>query len=75
MAALNRQKNEELQSLLAHRTMELRNSELKFRSAFAGCPAAIWIGSPEGQIWELNQAYYKISGMTQDTPLDDWNKR
>jgi PAS domain-containing protein len=75
MAALNRQKNEELQSLLAHRTEELKTSELKFRSAFAACPAAIWIGSPEGGIWDMNQAYFKLSGLSLDACLDDWIHR
>jgi GAF domain-containing protein len=75
MAALNRQKNDELQSLLAHRTEELKTSELKFRSAFAGCPAAIWIGGPEGGIWDINQAYFKMSGLPMDACLDDWIHR
>ena len=75
MAALNRQKNEELQSLLTHRTQELKTSELKFRSAFASCPAAIWIGGPEGGIWDMNQAYFKMSGLPMDAGLDDWIHR
>jgi PAS domain-containing protein len=75
MAALNRQKNEELQSLLTHRTEELKTSELKFRSAFAACPAAIWIGGPEGGIWDMNQAYFKLSGLPMDACLDDWIHR
>ena len=72
MAALNRQKNEELQSLLTHRTEELKTSELKFRSAFAACPAGIWIGGPDGGLWDINQAYLKMSGLAMDAPLDDW---
>jgi PAS domain-containing protein len=72
MAALNRQKNEELQSLLTHRTEELKTSELKFRSAFAACPAGIWIGSPEGTIWDMNQSYHVLSGLPLDACLDDW---
>jgi PAS domain-containing protein len=75
MAALNRQKNEELQSLLTHRTEELKTSELKFRSAFAACPAAIWIGGPEGGIWDMNQAYFKMSGLQTNASLDDWIDR
>ena len=75
MAALNRQKNEELQSLLTHRTEELKTSELKFRSAFASCPAAIWIGDPDGSIWDMNQAYFKMSGLPTNARLDDWIHR
>lgn len=75
MAALNRQKNEELQSLLSHRTEELKTSELKFRSAFAACPAGIWIGSPDGDIWDMNQAYLKMSGLPVNACLDDWIHR
>jgi len=75
MAALNRQKNEELQSLLTHRTEELKTSELKFRSAFASCPAAIWIGAPDGRLWDVNLAYKKMSGLQMDACLDDWIHR
>jgi PAS domain-containing protein len=75
MAALNRQKNEELQSLLTHRTEELKTSELKSRSAFAACPAGIWIGGPEGGIWDMNQAYLRMSGLSVNANLDDWIHR
>jgi GAF domain-containing protein len=75
MVTLNRQKNEELQTLLKCKTDELKTSELKFTSAFAGCPAGIWIGSPEGAIWDVNQAYLKLAGMSENDPLDDWVHR
>jgi PAS domain-containing protein len=75
LAALNRQKNEELQSLLGHKTKELKTSELKFRSAFASCPAAIWIASADGELWDMNEAHFRMSGLPKDSPLGDWITR
>lgn len=72
LAALNKRKSDELQVLLKKKTEELRSAELKMSTAFDCCPTGIWIANKDLEIVFLNPAYYHITGLRQDVPMDSW---
>lgn len=72
LAALNKRKSDELQVLLKKKTEELRSAELKMSTAFDCCPTGIWIANKYHEIVFLNPAYYHITGLRQDAPMDSW---
>lgn len=65
LAALNRQKNDELQILLAARTEELKSSETRFETMSSISPAGIFMAA-NGQVVYANEAWFSISGVPRD---------
>lgn len=65
MAALNRRKNEELQTLLEARTQELRSSESRFQTMASISPVGIFLIA-RGDVVYVNNAWHTISGVPRD---------
>jgi PAS domain S-box-containing protein len=72
LATVNRQKNKELEIALDRKTQELKETELKFISAFEVSPAGIWIAAAEGNLEYVNAAYRNQANLQTGTDLERW---
>ena len=61
-----KQKNKDLELRIQQRTIELHQSEEKFKKAFQNLPLAIKLSSPEkGKILDVNESFIRLIGYSQ----------
>jgi len=57
-----REYREHLEELVEARTVELQESEERYRTLFDGVPVALYRSTPEGQVLDVNRAFVEIVG-------------